>query len=309
MVAGYLSATESGEGARRWARRLVPLSVALLLFSAAALKGYELFAVPLSETSLWDSRGFRIAGVEAEFALGVWLLSGLWPRQARWAALAAFAAFFAASLWKAFAGDTSCGCFGRLSVSPRWTAALDAVTLLVFGRWTPANPEGVPVRWGSLLVAGALLVVLFIGVPVGIVLAGGRPASLEPDAELEVNQSLVVLEPENWVGRRCPLLRYTDVGAEVAHGRWLLVLYHHDCPRCRTVVPAFEARARATAADPGAPRIALVAVPPHGTPPWGFPARPACRHGRLDDGKNWFVATPAVLRLQDGVVQPQDNSG
>lgn len=70
-------------------------------------------------------------------------------------------------------------------------------------------------------------------------------------------------------------------------------------------MPEHEARARAAAADPAAPRTAFIAVPPHGVPLWQFAPGSSCRQGRLRESKSWFVTTPAVMRLQDGVVQPE----
>jgi hypothetical protein len=267
---------------------------------AAALKGYELFAAPPSETSLWTSRGFRIAVIEAELVLGLWLLSGLWRRGARWAALVAFHVFFIVSLSKALAGEADCGCFGR-PVSPRWTAALDLAAILALWRWRPAETEGWLLRGPWLRAAVLLILALLVGIPGGIVLAVSGPAVL--DGETDVNAPRVLLKPERWAGRRCPLLPYTDLGEELSHGRWLVVLYHHDCLRCREVVPVYEEMARTAAADPAAPRIAFLAVPPYGTPVWQFAPRSSCRHGRLNEGKEWFVTTPAVIRLQDGVVE------
>jgi hypothetical protein len=286
-------------------RPLIRFALSLLLLSAASLKGYELFAAPLPETSLWTSRAFRIGAVEAEALLGLWLLSGLRPRGARWAALAAFLAFFGISLSKALAGEASCGCFGRVPIGPQWTAAFDLGAILALWRWRPAEAEGRPVGRRWLRVAGVMLLFLVAGVPSGFVLAVSRPAVLDAEADIDAEQSVLVLEPEKWVGRRCPLLPYADIGNELSRGRWLVVLYHHDCPRCRDVVPAYAARARAAAADPTAPRIAFLAVPPHGAPSWQFAPGSSCREGKLTASKEWFVVTPAVLRLQDGMVEPE----
>jgi hypothetical protein len=137
-----------------------------------------------------------------------------------------------------------------------------------------------------------------------VVLAASGPALLDADTEVSANNARILLEPEKWVGRRCPLLPYIDVGAELSRGDWLVVLYHHDCLRCRAVVPDYEARGRAAAFDLHALRVAFLAVPPHGEPLWQFAPDSHCRQGRLDESKKWLVRTPAVLRLNDGVVQP-----
>jgi hypothetical protein len=285
--------------------RLTPFLLSLILLSAGVLKGYALFTTPRPETSLYTSRGFLIAVIEAEFALGLWLLSGLWPQGARRTALIAFVAFFVVNLSKVFAGESTCGCFGRAQVSPIFTAFLDLAAILFLWLWRPLARTERPARFQLLRVAAVLFLFLLVGVPSGIVLAGGRPASLNADAEIDANQSIVLLEPEKWVGRRCPLLKYIDVGGELSHGDWLVVLYHHDCLRCQEVVPEYEARAIAAATDQAAPRTAFIAVPPYGAPLWRFATDSPCRQGRLNESKNWFVATPVVMRLQDGVVQSE----
>jgi hypothetical protein len=303
-----LIAADAGEDARRStldarrstldvSRALVPVSLSLLLLTAAFLKGYELYAAPLPEASVWGSRTLRIAAVEAEGFLGLWLLSGVWGSRARWAALVAFHVFFTLSLSRALAGEASCGCFGPVPIDPRWTAALDLAAILALWRWRPPERSGWPVGAHCLRVAAVPILFLLVGVPGGLVLAGRWP-------EMDAEGSRVVLRPETWVGRRCPLLPYADIGDELSNGRWLVVLYRHDCPHCREVIPLYEAKARA-AADSDARRIAFLAVPPHGTPLWKFAQGSSCLQGRLTESKEWFGSTPAVVRLQDGVVQAE----
>jgi hypothetical protein len=282
---------------------LVPFSLGLLLLSAAALKGYEVAAAPLPETSLWSSRGFLIGVIEAEFGLGLWLLSGRFPCAARWTALVAFQAFFAFSLIKVMRGEARCGCFGPAPISPLGAAGLDLAAILSLWLWHPPEDTDRPVKPCWLRDAALLIFIPLLGVPGGVVLALTRPTALDADTEIDANHTAVLLDPEKWVGRRCPLLPYTDIGADLSQGEWLVVLYHHDCLRCRAVLPTYEARARAVASHPRAPRTAFLAVPPHGEPLWQFAPDSACRQGRLDESRKWLVNTPAILRLHEGVVQ------
>jgi hypothetical protein len=272
---------------------------------AAGLKGYELFAGPLPATSLWTSRSFLFGVIEAESFLGLWLLSGLWARGARWTALAAFGVFFAVSLTKGLSGEASCGCFGPLPVSPQWSAGLDLGAIIALWLLHPAESAGWPP--GALWPRGAAMLSLFllIGGTGGMLLVVSRPAGVDASGEIDVNQSVILLEPEKWVGRRCPLLPYTDIGEELAQGKWLVVLYNHDCPRCQAIMPVYEAMVHGAGSDPAAPRIAFLAVPPYGRPHGEFAWGSGSRQGRLDEGKKWFVRIPTVLRLQDGVVQPE----
>jgi hypothetical protein len=289
-------------------RALIPYLVSSFLLIASILKGYDLATIPTAETNLWTSRWFLIAVVEAEFALGLWLMSGLLSPFARWTALGVFMAFFFVSISKALAGETNCGCFGPVSVNPRYTAGLDFGVILCLYLWHPIRTAGNAARRTPLFRSTAIFVLLLlVGVLGGVIMGASRPGDIGTNNEIDVNQAVVLLEPEKWVGRRCPILKYIDIGNELSHGSWLVVLYHHDCPRCREVVPEYEAKARAVAADPTAPKTAFLAVPPHGDPLWQFDPGSCCQQGRLNDSKNWFVTTPAVLRLKDGVVRPEKN--
>ena len=120
----------------------VPCLLGTVILLASPLKGYDLATAPTAEANLWTSRWFQIAVVEAEFAVGLWLLSGLWRPAARRAALVAFVAFFVVSLSKALPGEASCGCFGPVPVSPRYTAGLDLTAILSLQLWHPSSREG-----------------------------------------------------------------------------------------------------------------------------------------------------------------------
>jgi hypothetical protein len=119
-----------------------------------------------------------------------------------------------------------------------------------------------------------------------------RPADVAGDGLILGAGNLVVLEPEKWVGRRWPLLEYVDQRAELSVGRWQVVLYHHECPRCQAVLERLaDVRGH----------LALVEVPPHGGPPANAP--PGAHLARLSETREWFVETPLVLTLRDGIVE------
>lgn len=209
--------------------------------SAAGLKAYDLlFGAPSPETGSWVSRSFWIGAIEVECLLGLWLLSGLSLRRARWAAVPVFLTLFAISLSKALAGEENCGCFGRVPIDPRWTAGLDLGAILALGTWRPANDAGRPGRARGFSVALVLFLFFVLGASVVFVLAVGQEGFFAGDAEIDAKQSVVLLEPEKWVGRRCPLLPYTDIGEDLSRGRWIVVLYRHDCRQCEAAAPGEE---------------------------------------------------------------------
>ena len=121
------------------------LRVLLGLLLAAGLKAHQLATEPMAERRLLTSRWFRIFWVDAEIALGMWLLSGLARRAAWLVAIACFGVFSVVTLHRALSGEVSCGCFGRVEVSPWYplvlgVAALTAMALFRPGLGAPAAP-------------------------------------------------------------------------------------------------------------------------------------------------------------------------
>jgi len=114
----------------------------LVLLVAAGLKGHELALDPLTEDSFLASPPLQIAAIEVEILLGLWLLSGLARRAAWVAALGFFGVMAGVSLYMALAGQTSCGCFGRLTVNPWLTFAFDGAAVAALAVWRPVRAEG-----------------------------------------------------------------------------------------------------------------------------------------------------------------------
>lgn len=124
-----------------------------------------------------------------ELVVGSWLLVGWWRRSAVLVAAVLFAAFGAVSLAKAVTGETDCGCFGRFSVNPWLTSAVDAI--LAVGLMFCTGPAGGPepesvtgvrraVRWAAAgaVVAGCGLLVAsheFGPVRAWVAVAASRP--------------------------------------------------------------------------------------------------------------------------------------
>jgi hypothetical protein len=134
-------------------------------------------------------------------------------------------------------------------------------------------------------------------------MADYRPAELSEDGYFQGNAHTVLLEPEKWVGKRLPLLKHIDIGDELAHGHWLLVLYRHDCPKCEKLIPRFEQAAIAATRESAMARFVLVELPPYAESGVGPVSRGSpCRLGRLSETKKWVVTTPTTLSLEAGIV-------
>jgi hypothetical protein len=118
--------------------RAVRIVLGCVLLAAAAFKAHVLADDPFSQVSLFFSPRLQLAQIELEAVLGLWLLSGLYPRAAWLAACLAFTALAVTSFTVAVLGYPSCGCFGRVSVSPWFLFGVDALAVAALLRWGPS---------------------------------------------------------------------------------------------------------------------------------------------------------------------------
>jgi len=278
----------------------VRIVLGLLLLTAAGLKGYQLATSPTPGTHLLNTRWFLILTVEYELLLGIWLLSG-WRRRDAWRiALFSFAVFACVTLYKALSGEASCGCFGQIEVSPWITLVLDLAIVASLLIWWPATAR-VPLQANQQFkrLIATLALAALLGGPAGYLMANYTPAALADDGDIFGDSEFVVLEPETWVGKPFPLLNYIDIGDQLSAGEWVVVLYRHDCPHCVEELPKYERLARESADDPDAPRVALIEMPSYAPPSHDpVPIDTACVRGKLDDSREWFVQTPAEIRIK-----------
>jgi hypothetical protein len=275
----------------------------VLLLAAAGLKAHQLATEPVAERDLLSNRTFLVVWVELELLLGTWFVSGLLPRAAWVAAVNCFFLFAIVAALKAFSGEASCGCFGRIEVSPWYTLGLDVGALAALLVFRPDLRAPLPVSHRRLRAGLAAAFVLAAGVPAAILAARYEPALLTPEGEIVGDESVVLLEPEAWVGQPCPILAHIDIGRELAQGQWIVVLYHHDCPHCQERVPEFDREARAEAERAGISRTAMVELPPHAPPGQSLlPPDSPCARGLMSAARDWFVETPVTLVLKEGIV-------
>jgi hypothetical protein len=106
-----------------------------------------------------------------------------------------------------------------------------------------------------------------------------------------------------WLGQRWQDLEIasyvTGMPADLATGRQYVVFYRKDCGHCHELLDTFFA------VDLPAPTT-VVAVPERaGYPTQGVKPMPCdgCRRAELPAGCDWFLKTPVLVRLENGVVQ------
>ncbi|TWT37164.1 hypothetical protein KOR34_21110 [Posidoniimonas corsicana] len=273
-----------------WTAVRVPVGV--LLIASALLKATSPWESVLLESAYNVPQWAILLAIQAEIALGAALLWGAWPSQTRRAAQATFLVFAAFSAYRAIIGAESCGCFGLIKVNPWWTLGLDVVVLGALNLGRPEtdrrHPRATRLAVVSYAVVGGLCLALAVLV---------APSKAHANPLLKDIGGMTLLEPEEWVGRPFPLSEFIEPSRQLATGEWVVLLYHHDCPKCQAARPKYEALAAQNAASAG-PFVLLVEIPSYGTDQ----AMPNPNYARLTDRREWFVQAPIEITLRDGAV-------
>lgn len=270
----------------------------LVLLAAAALKVHELATGPVAETNWLTSRWLLIGVVELEFLLVAWLISGAYARPLWSVTLAVFVIFAGVSLYKAVVGDPSCGCFGRISVNPWYTLIFDLCAISGLLVWRPTNRE---LNANRIRLAPVFLVAALVGIPAAGFMSEFSAGHVSVSGEIGGNEQIVILEPDEWIGKPFPLFSHIDVGEELKTGNWTVVLYHHDCSSCQRAIPQYERIARMSSSENSGSRVALIEMPPYAAE-LGTLTSPnsPCLLGHLSDEREWFAAAPLEITLQEG---------
>lgn len=166
-----------------------------LLIVAAILKAHEVLTVAIpswQEKGIWESWEFLLVQIPAEFALGVWMVSGLFRKAAWLAGTCAYAFFIAVTLFKALAGAESCGCFGQVHVDPWITLfSIDIPFFLLLAVFFPRGQKLLPPPWPNIWHA------IGTAIPIFAALLFTVPAlvAFRPD----------FIKPENWSTQPLPV--------------------------------------------------------------------------------------------------------
>lgn len=264
----------------------------ILLLAGAVLKGWQLVTEPVVNSNLWSYRPFMIMAVEVEIVLGIWFLSGIFKKMAWLAGLLTFSVFSVVTLYKGMTGAESCGCFGTVHINPWITLFvidIPAVIALVVFRpksgfltW-PSAPQFVTVICISLITLGLSTVILI------------------PNEPARVTSSYEVLEPETWIGKKLPILGNINIGESLRKDTWIILFYHDSCPDCIEAIVDYEQIFQNSSIIQNPLKIAFIEVPPYNTDRI-VSNTPNLFWGRLENSKEWFIITPSVVILKEGIV-------
>ena len=285
--------------------------IAAILFIAAGLKAWQLSTSPLPPVvqgsmftpllELFNDRYFQILIVVGEILFALVLISGLWMAWMWLLSLLGFTAFTLVSVIKGLSGETSCGCFGTVTVNPWITATFDAAIvglLLVFRATKNAEPERPLFSLGNVMFSW-----LMIALPLVWLMASFQPAAITSSGEIIGESRVVMLYPKEWINQKWPLSSFVEIAEDLEQGYWIVVLYGADCRSCHEHFNEWKNKGFPVPSE-GDERIALLEITGNSENALkrALVAEPYI-WGSLIRERQWYVETPVVLLLQEGIVR------
>lgn len=293
MRVGSFSIARQSRCAGRWLLqlfdRLAPVRVAgIIVMVAAMMKLQEWVNKPIQ----WVL-ALNYVQVVFELSVGSWLAFGQSSIAKSVVAVVLYSAFACVSAVSAFRGAESCGCFGGSSVSPWRTFVLDVVVLAILaiellGSVVVWNGWSMWLLWPRRLASSAALLLF-----ASVLLVRGGVSLNSSSYESSGDQSAAA--PQDWIGKRLPVLPSIDVHQSIERGEWMVVFYRPDCSLCREHLAGLRALHMSQSVQ-----LALIEVPGGNTEALPIPV--GVLRGSLDRKRTWFIQVPLAIRLKDGRV-------
>jgi hypothetical protein len=287
----------------RIANQIITVVTGLVLIIAAVLKIDHLLTEPIISKGFWESWEFFLIQIPLELGLGIWLVCGLFRKAAWMIAVLAFALFIAVTLHKVYIHADSCGCFGRVKVNPWITlSAIDIPLFLGLVIFRPKDLSLLPPPWPKAVHFFGVAIPTFISFAILI-------PTLILYKPLDKTDTYEVVKPNEWISKaysptkqEWPMLKYIDIADSLRENLAVVILYDVKCETCHEAVPLYDRLSRDLAGDDDSLRFAFVEVPPYATEQEQIiPVDTVCLRGKLDSSKKWYMQTPLVVVLQDGV--------
>lgn len=296
------------------ARVLVPLWLSI----GAVLKLVDLSPVHLPAAFI---KWCGAVGIDLMFVLRFtiaveFIVAGvmvLLPPLARWVGIAMLTTFVPVLIGDLMLGASSCGCFGAVEVNPWVTLVMDVTflfVLVVLGRGEPRLALTGDLPTPKVLIAGAwslVSVIVAFGLPAqapGTVTGGVDEASVEGGTKPQLpSDGYYLPQYDEWIGRQFSQVAVAswivDLPENIDVGTQYVIFFRKDCEHCHQLMELFFSESLP------APTIA-VAVPERD----GFPTEnlqpfvcSGCELAELPAGIDWFLQTPVLVRLADGIVE------
>ncbi len=271
------------------------LGIALVLLVAAFMKAHQLATTPSLGEGLLHARWFNIAVIVFELFFGVWLIYGF-HRKITWvASVLLFSLFASVSAFRFFSGEKSCGCFGTVEIPPLGTATFDAAVVALLFLFRPVSERNEQPSVSNL--ASFAFSWLVLSVPVVGVLLFSNFARVDASGAVVGHGRIVVLEPEQWIGKPCPILRHFVTSQNISQGKYRILLFRDQCEKCHAVLSDWRNLPPSEGWETVLINVSASA------PPETLEIPNDWSTGELSRRYTWAVATPVILHVDGGVVQ------
>jgi thiol-disulfide isomerase/thioredoxin len=209
------------------------------------------------------------------------------------------------TLQKGLVGAESCGCFGRVKVNPWITlSAIDIPLFLGLVFFRPKGLKLLPPPWPRASHFFGVAIPTFIAFGIIMpVLVFNKP----PDK----TDKYEVIRPIEWIGQGQSgpspswgsMLKHINIADSLRENLVIVVFYSTGCETCHKAIPIYDQLSRDMAGNKDSLRFAFIEVPPYASEKDNIvPVDTPCLQGRLDSSKKWYVQTPLVVAVRDGLV-------
>jgi hypothetical protein len=294
------------------ANKIIMVVAGLVLIVAAVLKIHHLLTEPIISKGFWESWEFFLIQIPLELGLGIWLICGLFRKAAWMVAVLSFGLFIVVTLQKGLIGAESCGCFGRVHVNPWVTlSVIDIPFFLGLVIFRPKGYKLLPPPWppkGRFFgVAIPTFIVIGVIMPV---LIFNKPPNKTDKYEVVKPKEWIRKEPtsekqrgEKQVSEEWSMLKYINIADSLRSNIAIVVFYNTECDACHDAIALYDQMGRDMAGNEDSIKFAFIEVPPYGSEQDSFvPVDTPCLRGRLDSSKDWYMQTPLVVVIHDGLV-------
>jgi thiol-disulfide isomerase/thioredoxin len=117
-----------------------------------------------------------------------------------------------------------------------------------------------------------------------------------------------VVRPAEWISearshKEWAMLKYIDIASSLRSNIVIVVFYSTECETCHKAIPLYDQFSRDMAGNEDSLRFALIEIPPYASEKDSIvPGDTPCLRGKLDSSRKWYVQTPLVVVVRDGVV-------
>jgi hypothetical protein len=230
------------------------------------------------------------------------------PGLARLVGILMLASFMPVLIGDVALGASSCGCFGAVQIPPWVTLVTDVfflISLLFVARGVPAlkTPRSLPTLQ---VVSAGLWSVLSVAVAFGLTASGmtvETPSNGPETASSGPAEGYYLPDYSSWMGQPFSQL---DVAGwirglpdDLDEGQQYILFYRKDCEHCHELMEFFFAE------ELPLPTTAVAVPDRAGYPTLGVQpfVCTGCRLAELPAGVDWFLQTPVLVKLVDGVVE------